>query len=141
MSTETVLVTGACGNVGLVTVKALVQRGYHVVALDLDGPRNRERARQLGSGVDVRWGNICDRATLASAVLGVDHVIHLAAVIPPGTDVDQRMAYKVNVVATRTLIALCEASSKRPRLTFTSSAAVFGNNEGASLPRRATDAA
>lgn len=140
MNTQTVLVTGACGNVGLVTVKALVQRGYRVVALDLSSPRNRERAKTMGADVDVRWGNICDRATLASAVLGADHVIHLAAVIPPGTDVDQRMAYKVNVVATRTLIALCEASSKRPRLTFTSSAAVFGNNEGASLPRRATDA-
>ena len=41
----------------------------------------------MGADVDVRWGNICDRATLASAVLGADHVIHLAAVIPPGTGV------------------------------------------------------
>ena len=136
---RTVLITGACGNVGVVTARALAQRGYRVVALDLDTPRNRQRASTLPSSVTVRWGSICDRATLASAVLGADHVIHLAAVIPPATDVDQRMAYKVNVQATRTLIALCEASAKRPRLTFTSSAAVFGDNARATPPRRASD--
>jgi nucleoside-diphosphate-sugar epimerase len=132
---ERVLVTGACGNVGLVTVQALAARGYDVVALDLDTPRNRERA----AGLDVRFGSVCDRATLAAAVDGARHVIHLAAVIPPATDIDQRVAYKVNVDATRTLIALCEAQPRPPRLTFTSSAAVFGNNEQATPPRKASE--
>ncbi|MCA9534448.1 MAG: NAD(P)-dependent oxidoreductase [Myxococcales bacterium] len=136
---ERVLVTGACGNVGAVTVRALSARGYHVVALDLDSPRNRERAGTFDGDVDLRFGSICHTPTLAAAVRGAQHVIHLAAMIPPGTDVDQRLAYKVNVEATRTLIALCEAEPVPPRLTFTSSAAVFGDNENATPPRRASE--
>ncbi|MCA9574302.1 MAG: NAD(P)-dependent oxidoreductase [Polyangiales bacterium] len=136
---EKVLVTGACGNVGAVTVFALSARGYHVVALDLDTERNRARAADFAPDVDVRFGSICHRPTLEAAVHGVQHVIHLAAVIPPATDVDQRIAYKVNVEATRTLIALCEALPQPPRLTFTSSAAVFGDNARATPPRRSDE--
>ncbi len=134
-----VLVTGACGNVGAATVRCLHQRGYQVVALDLDTERNRARAAAFPAGVEARWGSICDSATLRAAVAGAAHVLHLAAVIPPATDVDQRLAYKVNVVATRQLIEICRAQDVAPRLSFTSSAAVFGNNAAASAPRRADE--
>ncbi len=124
-----VLVTGACGNIGAHVVDLLVQRGYTVRAVDLDRPGCRKTAARWGDRVEVHFGSVCDEALVRELVSDVDHVIHLAAMVPPGTDVDQAAGYAVNVVATRSLIAACEAQAKPPRLTFTSTAAIWGRND------------
>jgi nucleoside-diphosphate-sugar epimerase len=135
-----VLVTGACGNIGANVVDLLLQRGYSVRALDLDTPAGRKTSARWGDDVDMRFGSICNDALVREAVAGVDHVIHLAAMIPPNTDVDQAAGYAVNVVATRSIIAACEAREDPPRLTFTSTAAVWGRNDEVDRPRRADEA-
>jgi len=134
-----VLVTGSCGNIGANVVDLLVQRGYGVRGVDLDTKRNRRTAARWDGRVDMRFGSICNVALVADLVSGMDHVIHLAAVVPPATDVDQAKGYAVNVVATRTLIAACEARAVPPRLTFTSTAAIWGRNDEADGPRRANE--
>jgi len=134
-----VLVTGACGNIGAHVVDLLVQRGYSVRAVDLDRPGVRKTAARWGDRVEMRFGSICNEALVRKVVSGVDHVIHLAAMVPPGTDVDQAAGYAVNVVATRALIAACEAQAKAPRLTFTSTAAIWGRNDEVDGPRRADE--
>ena len=135
-----VLVTGACGNIGANVVDLLVERGYSVRALDLDTPVGRKVASRWGDSVEMRWGSICNEALVRKAVAGVHHVIHLAAMVPPGTDVDQAAGYAVNVVATRSIIAACEAQPTPPRLTFTSTAAIWGRNDQVERPRRADEA-
>lgn len=72
---------------------------------------------------------------MAPAVDGVDHVLHLAAVIPPATDVDQTTAYAVNVGGTRQLVAAATVSGSVPGLTFTSTAQVYGDNDEHRPPR------
>ncbi len=134
-----VLVTGACGNIGANVVDLLVQRGYAVRAVDLDTPASRKAAARWGAEVDMRFGSICDNALVQEAVADVDHVLHIAAMIPPNTDVDQAAGYAVNVVATRSIIAACEAQPSPPRLTFTSTAAVWGRNDEVDRPRRADE--
>lgn len=134
-----VLVTGACGNIGANVVDLLLQRGYAVRALDLDTPKNRKTAERWGRQIEVKLGTICDPALVTDAVRGVDHVIHLAAMVPPATDVDQAAAYAVNVVATRAIVAACEQQPVPPRLTFTSTAAIWGRNAEADGPRRADE--
>ena len=134
-----VLVTGSCGNIGANVVDLLVQRGYQVRGIDLDNKKNRETAARWGDRVDMCFGSICDDALVANVVSGMDHVIHLAAIVPPLTDVDQAMGYAVNVVATRSIIAACEAQPKPPRLTFTSTAAIWGRNDEVDGPRRADE--
>ena len=84
-----VLVTGACGNIGANVVDLLVERGYSVRAVDLDSPAGRKAASRWGDQVDMLFGSICNDALVREAVAGMDHVIHLAAIVPPGTDVDQ----------------------------------------------------
>lgn len=133
------LVTGACGNIGANVVDLLVQRGYSVRAVDLDTPGGRNAASGWGDLVDMRFGSICNEALVREAVADTDHVIHLAAMVPPGTDVDQAAGYAVNVVATRSIIAACEAQPTRPRLTFTSTAAIWGRNDEVDGPRRADE--
>ena len=134
-----VLVTGACGNIGAHVVETLVPRGYAVRALDLGTGPNRRLARRWGSRVDMRFGSVCDPRAVGPAVSGVDHVIHLAAMTPPQTDIDQAMGYAVNVVGTREVVAACEASPGRPRVTFTSTAAIWGRNDESKGPRRADE--
>jgi nucleoside-diphosphate-sugar epimerase len=134
-----VLVTGACGNIGANVVDLLVERGYAVRAVDLDSPGARKTAARWAGRVEMRFGSICNEALVREVVAGVDHVIHLAAMVPPGTDVDQAAGYAVNVVATRAIIAACEAQAPPPRLTFTSTAAIWGRNAEVDGPRRADE--
>ena len=134
-----VLVTGSCGNIGANVVDLLVQRGYQVRGIDLDNNKNRETASRWGDRVDMCFGSICSDALVADVVSEMDHVIHLAAIVPPLTDVDQAMGYVVNVSATRSIIAACEAQPNPPRLTFTSTAAIWGRNDEVDGPRRADE--
>ena len=134
-----VLVTGACGNIGANLVDLLVERGHSVRALDLDTPKNRSTAERWNGQAEMYFGSIRSDALVAEAVIGMDHVVHLAAMVPPGTDVDQAAGYAVNVVATRSLIAACEAQATPPRLTFTSTAAIWGRNDEVEGPRRADE--
>jgi nucleoside-diphosphate-sugar epimerase len=134
-----VLVTGACGNIGANAVDLLVERGYAVRAVDLDTPAGRKKAARWGDRVEMRFGSICNEAVVREAVTGMNHVIHLAAMVPPSTDVDQAPGYAVNVVATRSIIAACEAEPTPPRLTFTSTAAIWGRNDEVDRPRRADE--
>lgn len=134
-----VLVTGCCGNIGANVVDALLHRGYDVRGVDLPSDKNKRVAARWGGRVTMRFGSICNAEHVRDAVHGVDHVIHLAAVVPPVTDVDQALGYRVNVVGTRTILGACEASSRRPRLTFTSTAAIWGDNDENKGPRRADE--
>ncbi len=134
-----ILVTGCCGNIGANVVDLLLERGYGVRGIDLDTPRNRDVAKRWSPRVEMYFGSICNEALIAAAVMDVDHVIHLAAVVPPATDADQALGYAVNVVATRAIIAACEAQPSPPRLTFTSTAAIWGRNDEVDEPRRADE--
>ena len=134
-----VLVTGACGNIGANVVDLLVERGYSVQAVDLNTPGARNVAARWGDRVGMRFGSICDESVVHDVVVGMDHVIHLAALVPPVTNVDQASGYAVNVVATRSIIAACEAQPTPPRLTFTSTAAIWGRNDEVDRPRRADE--
>lgn len=133
------LVTGACGNIGANVVDVLVQRGYSVRGVDLDTSVGRAHGARWGDRVEMRFGSICNDGLVRDVVSGMDHVIHLAAMVPPATDVDQAAGYAVNVVATRTIVAACEAQTKPPRLTFTSTAAIWGRNDEVDRPRRASE--
>lgn len=131
-----VLLTGAMGNIGLSTLEALLSEGHHVVAFDLES----RRARRLASGFDGRvhfvWGDITDTEPLRSALEGVDAVVHLAAIIPPTSDKVPELARRVNLDATRNLIAQMEASPTARRLVFASSQGVFGDVQDREPPLR-----
>ena len=122
-----VLVTGALGNVGSYTVAALLEEGHEVVAFDLASPRARKAAAELDERVEVVWGDVTDPASLGAALDGVEAVVHLAAIMPPHVERAPELARRVNVDATRSLIALMEATGAARRLVFASSQGVFGD--------------
>lgn len=132
-----VLVTGALGNVGEYTLKALLHEGHEVVAFELDSPAARKRAARLDPRVKVAWGDITEFSSVRAAITGVDAVIHLAGMVPPHVARNPELARRVNVGGTKNLIALMEASGMAKRLVFASSVGVFGDVQDREPPLRA----
>ena len=62
--------------------------------------------------------------------------MHLAAIVPPPVDRAPDLARRVNVDATRSLIAQMEASPTARRLVFASSQGVFGDVQDREPPLR-----
>jgi nucleoside-diphosphate-sugar epimerase len=113
-----ILVTGASGNVGSHVLPELIRRGHTVRTFA---------------------GDVTDRAAVDAAVSGAHTVIHLAAVIPPGSDADPERARAVNVDGTANVIAACQTQPRPPRLLFTSTFDVHGHTLHKPPPRRVED--
>jgi len=140
-----ILLTGAYGNIGLHTIEALLAAGHNVRAFDLPTRAHRRAARRIQGSFDPFWGDICDPASIAAAVTGMDAVIHLAFIIPRLSDTGINsedapdLAFRVNVGGTRNLIDAMEACAPSPRLIFTSSLHIYGPTQHLDPPRRITD--
>jgi len=126
-----ILLTGAFGNIGVSTLKALAGRGHRVRCFDLPTRTNREIAETFGPSIEVHWGDICKLSDVARAVAGMDVVLHIAAIIPPLSESKPEMARAVNVGGTKNIIEAMEKAGtegKLPRLVFCSSISVLGRN-------------
>lgn len=132
-----VLLTGALGNIGEYTLRALLEEGHEVTAFELDSPTARKRVAALDGRVKVLWGDITNLSSVQAAVSDVDAVIHLAGLVPPNVARNPDLARRVNVGGTRNLIAHMEASAKAKRLIFASSIGVFGDVQDRDPPLRA----
>jgi nucleoside-diphosphate-sugar epimerase len=126
--TDTVLVTGGFGLVGSETVRRLAADGRRVVAADLDTPANRKALTKLPTGVEARWADLTDTEQVQRLVADVapEAIIHLAAIIAPAIYRVPKVARRVNVDATATLVRIAEAQPNPPRFVHASSNAVFG---------------
>ena len=123
-----VLLTGAFGNVGQNTLKQLLKRDHDVICFDLPNSSNKKIFAKLARKLHFKmiWGNILDKEDLDEAVNGIECIIHLAAIIPPLSDENPELAYKVNVEGTQNLIDAAKALPSKPRFIMASSASVHG---------------
>ncbi len=125
---DTVLVTGGFGLVGSQTVRRLAALGRRVVVADLETPANVEASARLPRGVEVRWTDLTDAEQVQRLVSdsAPSAIIHLAAIIAPAIYRIPKVARRVNVDATATLVRIAEAQPNPPRFVQASSNAVFG---------------
>jgi nucleoside-diphosphate-sugar epimerase len=94
-----VLVTGATGFVGGHLVKRLMDDGYSVRAL----VRKGRNVKGFDRKVEVVYGDIVDPASLDNAILNVDTVYHLAAMVKEA-GVPDSLFWDVNVKGTENLL-------------------------------------
>jgi len=144
-----VLLTGAFGNIGLMTLHALLDAGHHVRCLDLETPANLKSQRTLLKEVhsnqerlsrcEFVWGDICDSALLDRVTKDIDAVIHLAAVVPPVSENNPALSQKVNVQATRDILGAVLRNSGGARFIFASTVGVYGYQEKDSPPKTSAD--
>lgn len=126
------LVTGGAGFIGSHTVELLLGEGHAVRVLD-DLSTGR-RANLAGLDVDLVEGSITDPATVASAMVGVERVIHLAARVSVPGSIARPLAYDHTNV--RGFLHVLEAAREVgvKRVVYASSCAVYGSIPG--LPKR-----
>lgn len=137
-----VVVTGAAGFLGQRLVRALAARGQLTDATG--GVRPIEAIIGADSAqtsalfkhprVEYRTGDIADTAFVEHLVgTSTASVFHLAAVVSGAAEADFDLGLRVNVDATRGLLATCRRLAAPPKLVFTSSVAVFGGALPATL--------
>ncbi len=115
-----ILVTGGAGFIGAHVVDACLGAGHDVRVMDVVNPRE--------AGSDVRDPAACD-----AALVGVDAVVHQAAMVGLGVDAQDLPAYvSANDFGTAVLLAAM-ARAGVPRLLLASSMVVYGEG-GYSCP-------
>jgi len=136
-----VLVTGAFGNVGQSTLKALFGKGYDIRTFDIKTKINERTAKKLikKMNFEIFWGDIRDKVSVEKAVKDVECIIHLAAIIPPLSEINPDFAYSVNVEGSRNLINAAKKRVPKPKFIFTSSVSVYGRQQNNPPPRKITD--
>ncbi len=91
-----VAVTGPAGYVGVNLVRLLLQRGHHVVAIDL-----KDFDRIAHPNLTAVRADILDTAAVRTALDGVEIVYHLAAVITMARRDD--LAWRINTGGVRSV--------------------------------------
>jgi NAD(P)-dependent dehydrogenase (short-subunit alcohol dehydrogenase family) len=89
---KTAIVTGAVGDIGFATARALAEAGYKVGVLDLDEPRVRETAARISGAVPL-VASVTDEASVEAALdaFGAvpDVVVNNAGIVRFGYLIDQ----------------------------------------------------
>jgi nucleoside-diphosphate-sugar epimerase len=129
-----VLVTGGAGRLGLRVSKLLLEHGYQVRILDIDGRRNRQRVEKLRDQAEIRWADVRDAEAIRPSLEGIDTVVHMAAILPPKTDQYPDLARSINVEGTRTVIDAIRQSGRDIPVVYSSSISVFGATPDAVEP-------
>nr|WP_323055674.1 NAD-dependent epimerase/dehydratase family protein [Mycobacterium pinniadriaticum] len=118
-----VLVTGGAGFVGANLVRELLDTGHFVRAFDRAVSPLPPHER-----LEVIQGDICDTATVAAAVDGIDTIFHTAAIIDlmggaSVTDEYRKRSFDVNVGGTKNLVHAAQAAGVQ-RFVYTASNSV-----------------
>jgi UDP-glucose 4-epimerase len=121
------LVTGGAGFIGSHLVGALRQRNDVVRVLDNFSTGKRANLDQLSS-VDIIEGDVRDVSAVRRAMIDVDYVIHLAALVSvPQSMRDPVGTHEAN--ATGLLNILTSATPNIKRIVLASSCAIYGDND------------
>jgi nucleoside-diphosphate-sugar epimerase len=132
---RTTLVTGGSGYIGALLVRELLETGHDVRVLDslLHGQEDIA-AEQEAAGVTVIRGDIRDADARATALMGADGVVHLAAIVgDPACAIDPALSHEVNVAATESLVADATKVGVE-RLVFASTCSNYGRMTDPTVP-------
>lgn len=130
-----IVVTGGAGFIGGAVVLALLEKSHDVVVLDSlrpdvhRGGGDAARARTGAQGVRLVEGDVRDVSLMRQHLQGVDAVVHLAAKVGLGVDLDDMDDYvSCNALGTAAVLRGCHDAGVK-RLVQASSMVVYG--EGA----------
>ena len=132
--TDPVLITGGAGSVGRQLVEMFAEAGRAVRVFDL--PMMDFSGLEGRDGIDNVKGDITDADGVRAAVDGADAVLHLAAILPPNSERDRELTFRVNVGGTQNIIDAMEQVNPSARLVFTSSISTYGDTSADEPPVR-----
>jgi nucleoside-diphosphate-sugar epimerase len=145
MTIDTVVVTGAFGQVGKRCAQILLERGRTVIAVDLRNDKTEAAAAELaalgGPGELIpAYVDLTDADAVADLL--VKHqpgaIVHLAGLLAPTSYRNPALARKVNVGGTENLLAGAAKLATPPLFVLASSASVYGSVNPYRFPERIT---
>ena len=119
-----VLVTGGAGSMGRLVSENLINDGHQVNIFDL--PQANYEGFDT-SKTKIFKGNLND-SSIEESIMGIDTVIHLAAILPPTANINLELTEKVNVDGTRNLLNCIEKINPNIHIIFSSSVSIYGKN-------------
>lgn len=129
MKFNKILVTGGAGFIGSHLVDALLARGAQVRVLDNFSTGKLANLPVAHPRLEIQAGDIRHREEVAAALLGMEAVVHLAAVASVQASVEEPLAtHEANFLGTLHLLEGCRAQ-RINRFIYASSAAVYGDTE------------
>jgi len=126
-----ILITGGAGNLGTALSQKLLQEGHRLRVFDLP---QADFCLHEAWGIEIIKGNLLDFDALRLAVIGMDVIFHLAAILPPASEKDRERTLQVNVQGTENLLRARQELSFEPRLIFSSSVSVYGDTSKETPP-------
>jgi nucleoside-diphosphate-sugar epimerase len=120
-----ILITGGSGSFGRQLAVKLKDEGHALRIFDL--PSCNYDFCKDWEKIQVFPGDILDAHSVKNAVHEVDHVFHLAAILPPASEMDREKTFKVNLEGTRVLLQACQDCADVPSVIFTSSVSTYGD--------------
>ncbi|OBG24578.1 NAD(P)-dependent oxidoreductase [Mycobacterium sp. 852002-51057_SCH5723018] len=141
MTVDTILVTGAFGQVGRRCTQLLLDRGRTVIAMDLRNDKTAAAQKELHSERLIpAYIDLLDADAVRDVVVThrPDAIIHLAAIVSPPSYRNPGLARRVNVGGTENLLSAASELPRPPLFLLASSAAVYGSRNPYRLPERIT---
>jgi nucleoside-diphosphate-sugar epimerase len=127
-----ILITGGAGSFGRMLAGMLREKGHTLRIFDL--PSCNYDHYKGWENTSLHRGDILDPASLKSALSGADLVYHLAAILPPASELNRERTFRINVDGTRVLLDTCAAMASPPDIIFTSSVHVYGDTSASVKP-------
>jgi nucleoside-diphosphate-sugar epimerase len=132
---QQILVTGAAGNVGSALVTFLLEKGYHVIAVDnlSTGSRNKLPS-DLTAGFTFIKADCNDYSQLSQIMLSrtLDYVFHYAAMVGVQRTLDHPIEVLKDIDGIKNILELSKNIGVK-KVVFSSSSEVYG--EPVSLPQ------
>jgi NAD dependent epimerase/dehydratase family. len=136
MEKKKLLVTGASGNMGSEVLKQCMETGrIHGIVLLRKKPANEKLSAELqkkwGNDITVIFGDLSKYADCEKAVKEADYVFHCAAVIPPVSDHNPKLAESTNYFGAKNLCDAIVAHPRRDEIKFVEvgTVAEYGNRD------------
>ena len=128
------LITGAAGFIGSHLAHALIAEGHAVRAVDNLSTGLESNLAELDAGmtgrIDFRRIDLRDAAATSEACVGVDVILHQAALPSvPRSVLDPRTSHETNINGTFNLLEGARAAGVR-RVVYAASSSVYGNQPG-----------
>jgi len=122
------LITGGAGFIGSRLAHALVARGDRVRILDSFVTGRRENLEGLGERSEVHEGSVDDPATVERAMVGIEYVLHQAALPSVQRSVELPLeSHATNLTGSLHLLVAAQKVGVR-RFVYASSSSVYGDS-------------
>ncbi len=121
------LITGVGGFIGSSLAQALLSRGEQVRGVDNFSTGKRNNLAEIRDQIDLREADILDLDAMHKACVGVDYVLHQAAIPSvPKSILDPLSSNRANVDGTVTLL-IAARDAKVKRVVYAASSSAYGD--------------